>query len=511
MGIVISGSSGPPIIPVVANFTYTINRGASPLQVTFTDLSTGSPTSWLWDFGDGFTSTDQNPIHVYGDLGLYTVTLFASSAVSSDTVTDNVIITYNPPDIGAYMLIDTSAPTNDFYVQSSGDDHWNAGGIDDPFRTLDKAMLEADSTIHIDGGHYDSFYLNLQAHHVDLNQLYIYTSQPQHFVSYVTLTAADMTNGYVPLPTFVSPDETDNVALNVVGGPSQEFNVDYGIEYGSILWTDYVLEDFLDAGDTLRIVFEGPLQYKALNTLVFHQHYSNYDQENAVFVSTSGSDSTTLGGDGTNTGGDGSIDLPYRTISMALSQSSPGDNIVAMAGEYPIFDGLDDRPLVVGIDRTSIPNKEERRVYEEFFNPEDFRAYGAVEYDSLPWNFDYSGNSMVSSGGGFLSLTYDGTYTASADSSFEMYSDWEVTSTLRNTIDLIKFMVTSPDNTAYFYYNDSDYTTGVVTGGETYECSSTLGGGSEDSTASHVTEYISLSGDDVRRKEVPLSFIPVMP
>jgi len=411
-------------------------------------------------------------------------------------------------DIGAYVLIDTLAPTNDFYVQSRGDDHWNGGSIDDPFRTLDKAMLAADSTIHIDGGHYDSFYLNLQAHHVELNQLYIYTAEPDHFASYVTLTAADMTNGYISLPTFVSPDETANVALNVVGGPSQEFGVDYGIEYGSLLWTGFILENFLAAGDTLRILFEGPLQYKALNTLVLHQHYSNYDQEKAIFVSPGGSDSTVLGGDGTNSGGDGSIHLPYRTISMALSQSSPGDNIVAMAGEYPIFDGLDDRPLVIGIDRTSVPFKEERRVYEEFFNTEDFRAYGTVEYDALPWDIDYSGNSMVSSGGGFLSFTYDGTNTASADSTFGMYSDWEVSATLRNTIDPMKFLVTSPDSTAYFYYNDSDYTTGVVTGGQTYECIGVLGGGSEDSSATFITEYISIGGNDIRRKSVPLSFIP---
>lgn len=412
-------------------------------------------------------------------------------------------------DIGSYMFIDTSAPINDFYVQSRGDDHWNAGGIDDPFRTLDKAMLEADSTIHIDGGHYDSFYLNLKTHNIELNQLYVYTSLPQHFISYVTLTAADMSNGFIILPTFVSPDDSCNVALNIVGGPAQNYGTDYIVEYGSLLWTGYVLEDFLDIGDTLRIVFEGPLQYKALNTLVLHQHFSNYEQEKAIFVSTSGSDSTVLGGDGTNTGGDGSIERPYRTISMALSQSSSGDNIVAMAGEYPIFNGLDDRPLIVGIDRTSVPDKYERRVYEEFFNPEDFRSYGTTEYDSLPWTLDYTGNSMVSYGGGFLSFTYDGTNNASAESSFGMNNDWEVIATLRNTIDPMKFLVTSPDNTAYFYYNDGDYTTGVVTGGGTYECDSSFSGlVNPDSTISHVTEYISLTGDNIRNKSVSLSFIP---
>ncbi len=43
--------------------------------LSFIDNSTGSPTSWLWDFGDGSTSKEQNPIHVYGAMGGYTVTL----------------------------------------------------------------------------------------------------------------------------------------------------------------------------------------------------------------------------------------------------------------------------------------------------------------------------------------------------------------------------------------------------------------------------------------------------
>ncbi|KPK85053.1 MAG: hypothetical protein AMS27_08435 [Bacteroides sp. SM23_62_1] len=43
--------------------------------VTFTDLSWGEPTSWFWDFGDGFTSTQQNPIHIYSRDGVYFVCL----------------------------------------------------------------------------------------------------------------------------------------------------------------------------------------------------------------------------------------------------------------------------------------------------------------------------------------------------------------------------------------------------------------------------------------------------
>jgi PKD repeat protein len=53
--------------------------GPAPVTVNFTDNSTGTPTLWEWDFGDGNTSTLQNPLHTYEDAGDYTVTLTATN------------------------------------------------------------------------------------------------------------------------------------------------------------------------------------------------------------------------------------------------------------------------------------------------------------------------------------------------------------------------------------------------------------------------------------------------
>lgn len=55
-------------------------------KVNFFDKSTKNPSSWLWDFGDGFTSTQQNPSHTYNALGFYTVRLIASNTLGSDTL-----------------------------------------------------------------------------------------------------------------------------------------------------------------------------------------------------------------------------------------------------------------------------------------------------------------------------------------------------------------------------------------------------------------------------------------
>jgi PKD repeat protein len=50
----------------------------------FADTSSGTPTSWLWDFGDGMTSTQQNPSHAYAAAGPYSVKLTVSNAGGSN-------------------------------------------------------------------------------------------------------------------------------------------------------------------------------------------------------------------------------------------------------------------------------------------------------------------------------------------------------------------------------------------------------------------------------------------
>jgi len=67
-----------PAGPLSADFKTNVIAGEAPLTVRFTDKSTGGPISWLWDFGDGGNSTEQNPEHTYRIPGIYTVTLNAS-------------------------------------------------------------------------------------------------------------------------------------------------------------------------------------------------------------------------------------------------------------------------------------------------------------------------------------------------------------------------------------------------------------------------------------------------
>jgi len=64
----------PPALPEV-DFTGSPRAGYVPLEVNFTDLSTGTFTNWSWDFGDGSTSLEENPVHTYVTGGLFSVNL----------------------------------------------------------------------------------------------------------------------------------------------------------------------------------------------------------------------------------------------------------------------------------------------------------------------------------------------------------------------------------------------------------------------------------------------------
>lgn len=156
----------PP--PPTANFTATPTNGVAPLQVVFTDTSTGSPTNWNWDFdNNGATdATAQNPTNTYASAGTYTVRLIASNGGGSSTNTKTAYINvitplqswsnyygvpgdladadsdglsntneflagFNPTDNAAYLHIISVAISgsdmNIAYLGANGDSTWSPG------------------------------------------------------------------------------------------------------------------------------------------------------------------------------------------------------------------------------------------------------------------------------------------------------------------------------------------------------------------------------------------------
>ena len=72
-------------LPPVAAFTASPLTGNTSLIVAFTDLSTGSPTTWSWTFGDQNTSTSSNPFHTYVTAGTFSVSLTVTNAGGSNS------------------------------------------------------------------------------------------------------------------------------------------------------------------------------------------------------------------------------------------------------------------------------------------------------------------------------------------------------------------------------------------------------------------------------------------
>ena len=99
---------------VTANFTtITSTEGCGSLLVEFQDLSVGSPSTWLWDFGNGNTSSLQNPLAVYNMPGDYSVSLTVSDILTNDTKTIiSLIKVYEFPDITLITPADYQIKSN---------------------------------------------------------------------------------------------------------------------------------------------------------------------------------------------------------------------------------------------------------------------------------------------------------------------------------------------------------------------------------------------------------------
>lgn len=92
---------GGGVTTPVADFSGTPQTGLIPLTVAFTDLSTNTPTSWLWTAtgaisGTVYTSTDQSPTIVFAVADSYSVTLAATNLAGTGTTTKGDYIVAAP-------------------------------------------------------------------------------------------------------------------------------------------------------------------------------------------------------------------------------------------------------------------------------------------------------------------------------------------------------------------------------------------------------------------------------
>lgn len=92
---------------ISADFMATPSFGFTPLEVNFINASIGNITGYLWNFGDGSTSSEENPVHIYSKTGLYGVvlTVYGAQGTSSREIKQNCILAIpNPPCVMTTVL-----------------------------------------------------------------------------------------------------------------------------------------------------------------------------------------------------------------------------------------------------------------------------------------------------------------------------------------------------------------------------------------------------------------------
>ncbi|HNY56232.1 MAG TPA: FISUMP domain-containing protein, partial [Chitinophagales bacterium] len=117
---------------LLADFTVSTTNITVGTSVNFTDISTGSPTSWQWDFGDGTTSSIQNPNKIYTVAGTYTVTLTISKPNGTGSKQKSVVVapalTADFMASNRYITIGTSIDYTDLSIGNPTSWSWTFQG-----------------------------------------------------------------------------------------------------------------------------------------------------------------------------------------------------------------------------------------------------------------------------------------------------------------------------------------------------------------------------------------------
>jgi parallel beta-helix repeat protein len=136
-------------VPPTADFSGAPLTGVEPLIVSFSDLSTVNPQSWLWSFGDGGSSAVQNPVHHYLDEGTYNVSLTTANGNGPDTEIKSGYVTVNACPNGPASILPT------FYdsLQEAYSNSSNGSVIRARYKVLGTLNLNNGTNVTLKGGY----------------------------------------------------------------------------------------------------------------------------------------------------------------------------------------------------------------------------------------------------------------------------------------------------------------------------------------------------------------------
>lgn len=265
--------------PPVAAFTATPTSGTAPLTVNFTDQSTNTPTSWQWDFGDGNSSTQQNPSHTYNNAGSYSVTLSISNSYGNDTKTHNNYITVSNSNNAGVLWNENF----DSYELNQFPPNWIASGNGDQSYVTNESFYSSPNSLSMEGisggswegvmhREYDNTYT-----HYQFEFKYLYTGEGQvglhqcHGVFSIR-SGASWNSSYSR--AFVRFDTDNNIlcypSLTVIGSYTVnnwvKIRVDYQILENSVLLKYYVDDQLVHQENVDKVIGEEQLKYFTLES-----------------------------------------------------------------------------------------------------------------------------------------------------------------------------------------------------------------------------------------------------
>ena len=141
------GELSPAVIK--ADFEANPIQGNAPISISFEDRSSSSEsiTSWLWDFGDGTISAQQNPTHVYQD-GTFSVSLRVTGDAGTDLITKEDFIVAGIPNAGNTPRTTNGLVTLYRFEEGGGQTLHDVSGEGIP---LDLQIVEPDAVNWLDG------------------------------------------------------------------------------------------------------------------------------------------------------------------------------------------------------------------------------------------------------------------------------------------------------------------------------------------------------------------------
>ncbi|MDD5511050.1 MAG: PKD domain-containing protein [Dehalococcoidales bacterium] len=272
-----------PAVPPTAAFSNDVISGAAPLTVSFTDQSSGQPTSWAWDFdNDGNVDSNlRSPSYTYTEPGVYTVKLTVSNAAGSDEEVKENHISVSEPELtllwGPYLTntttsetiinLKTSLPTNATVEYAAETDYVATGSYDCSCS--------------------DGLYTDL--HHIPLTGL-----EPGTAYRYRVIYGAESTEDYVfrtfpssgPITFAVYSDSQDQLPLFsqaerhklVADRIAEESDVLFVLHAGDLVNDGNSLADWNRYFDAARLMMSGTTVYPALgnhenDSLIYYEAF----------------------------------------------------------------------------------------------------------------------------------------------------------------------------------------------------------------------------------------------